>query len=68
MFAVIDSVSTAIDVYQVGWDVKPRDGISKHVTVQFKSVPIGLAYLVPTFLATAGGKVKRTINISAHVG
>jgi hypothetical protein len=32
MFAVIDSVSTAIDVYQVGRDVKPRDVLDLQVS------------------------------------
>ncbi len=50
-------------MYLVGWDFEQRNGIDKHVEVQLKSVLIGLAYLVPTFLAMDGGKVERTINI-----
>jgi hypothetical protein len=63
VLAVVDSVGTAVHVYQIRWDIKPWNGIIKHIAVQFKGVPMSLMHPVVTLASMNFGKVEWAIDV-----
>jgi hypothetical protein len=67
VLAVVDSVGTAVNVYQIRWDIKPWNGIIEHIAVQFKGVPMSLTHPVATLVSMNSGKVEWAVDVCVGV-
>ncbi len=63
VLAVVDSVDTAVHVYQIRWDIKPWNVIIEHIAVQSKGVPMSLTHPVATLASMNCGKVKLAVDV-----